>query len=381
MGKYVLYQQAGSGNHGCEALVRTIVQTVVSIDPDSEFTLVSSKPYEDTRYGLDKIKGLKIVSLNKPIEKWNLNWFKLQIGRLLRSKKIQLKAKFNLDWIEDDALFIAMGGDNYCYNKGRVFYDLDSYIKGKKVLWGCSIEPDDLDCELVNHLKQFSAISVRETVSYEALERAGLKNITLIPDTAFALPTAENALSQEYVGVNISPLIMNYSRSKDIIYKNYCELLNFILQSTGLKIMLLPHVVTDGNDDRLAIKELLSRLDIPKERMLIVGDCNCMELKGYISKCNFFVGARTHATIAAYSNGIPTLVVGYSVKSKGIAKDIYGEYSDYVVSVDTMKEETDLLNAYEKLLPRADEMREMQEKYTKLATTKILGGYKDFIKV
>ena len=29
-----------------------------------------------------------------------------------------------------------------------------------------------------------------------------------------------------------------------------------------------------------------------------------------------------HASIAGYSTGIPTLVVGYSIKSKGIGKDI-----------------------------------------------------------
>ena len=50
-------------------------------------------------------------------------------------------------------------------------------------------------------------------------------------------------------------------------------------------------------------------------RVLLVGDHNCMELKGFIGRCRFFVGARTHATIAAYSSCVPTLAAGYSVKS------------------------------------------------------------------
>ena len=49
------------------------------------------------------------------------------------------------------------------------------------------------------------------------------------------------------------------------------------------------------------------------------------QYKGYIARMRFFIGARTHATIAAYSNCVPTLVLGYSVKSKGIAKDLFGE--------------------------------------------------------
>ena len=59
-------------------------------------------------------------------------------------------------------------------------------------------------------------------------------------------------------------------------------------------------------------------------RVVFFEDHNCMELKGIISKCRFFVGARTHSTIAAYSMGIPTLVVGYSVKARGIARDLLG---------------------------------------------------------
>ena len=51
----------------------------------------------------------------------------------------------------------------------------------------------------------------------------------------------------------------------------------------------------------------------------MIQDDNCMVIKGYISRCELFIGARTHATIAAYSTGVPTLVLGYSVKARGIA--------------------------------------------------------------
>ena len=63
-------------------------------------------------------------------------------------------------------------------------------------------------------------------------------------------------------------------------------------------------------------------------------------------KTYFFIGARTHATIAAYSSGVPTLVVGYSIKAKGIAKDIFGTYENYVVPVQNLKLENDLLDNF-----------------------------------
>ena len=77
----------------------------------------------------------------------------------------------------------------------------------------------------------------------------------------------------------------------------------------------------------------------------MIGDYNCTQLKAYISKCRFFIGARTHVTIAAYSTCVPTLVVGYSVKSKGIAKDIFGTYDRYVIPVQNLTEDN-LINEF-----------------------------------
>ena len=82
-----------------------------------------------------------------------------------------------------------------------------------------------------------------------------------------------------------------------------------------------------------------------------------MELKGFISRCRIFVGARTHATIAAYSTCVPTLVVGYSVKARGIAKDIFGEYEHYTISAQSLKEKKDLTESFKWILEREEEIR------------------------
>lgn len=50
----------------------------------------------------------------------------------------------------------------------------------------------------------------------------------------------------------------------------------------------------------------------------MIEDAPCGDLKGYISRCRFLVAARTHASIAAYSTGVPALVAGYSVKARGL---------------------------------------------------------------
>ena len=68
----------------------------------------------------------------------------------------------------------------------------------------------------------------------------------------------------------------------------------------------------------------------------MVGDAPCEELKGCISRCRFLVAARTHASIAAYSTGVPTLVAGYSVKARGIARDLFGTEDGHVLPVQAM---------------------------------------------
>ena len=69
------------------------------------------------------------------------------------------------------------------------------------------------------------------------------------------------------------------------------------------------------------------------------------------------IAARTHASIASYSTNVPTLVIGYSVKANGIAKDIFGTTDNYVISVQTLQNEMDLIKAFEWLRNNEDSIR------------------------
>ena len=56
------------------------------------------------------------------------------------------------------------------------------------------------------------------------------------------------------------------------------------------------------------------------KKILILG------VNGFIGHhFRFFIGARTHATIAAFSMGVPTISIAYSVKAKGINRDLFGD--------------------------------------------------------
>jgi polysaccharide pyruvyl transferase WcaK-like protein len=78
---------------------------------------------------------------------------------------------------------------------------------------------------------------------------------------------------------------------------------------------------------------------------------------------DFFIGARTHATIAAYSTCVPTLVLGYSIKSQGIAKDIFGEIDKYVIKVNEIDNGEKLINAFNALYNDKDKIKRHLEKF------------------
>jgi polysaccharide pyruvyl transferase WcaK-like protein len=90
-----------------------------------------------------------------------------------------------------------------------------------------------------------------------------------------------------------------------------------------LRLLLVPHVHRpegDAESDLGAARALVARLgDLAKDRVAVLGGRpNAMELKWVLSRLDWFAGARMHATIGAFSSGVPTLGLGYSDKAQGV---------------------------------------------------------------
>ncbi len=97
-------------------------------------------------------------------------------------------------------------------------------------------------------------------------------------------------------------------------------------------------------------------------RVVWIDDYSCSDLKGFISHCRFFLGARTHATIAAYSTEVPTIAIGYSMKAKGIAKDIFGTFDQYVAPVQNFVREDELIKSFQWLLQNEQHIKQHYQK-------------------
>ena len=260
---------------------------------------------------------------------------------------------------------LSVGGDIYCYEDYRKFILLHQMIakRGcKSVLLGCSLDEKLFaDPEFVEDLKRYTYISARESLTYDMLQKAGLTNIGLTPDSAFTLekellPLPECFEEGNTVGINLSPLVVRKESEPGIVMENFVRLIQYILDNTSCNVALIPHVVWCDNDDRTVLKQLYDAVNCP-ERVVLVEDHNCMQLKGYISRCRFFIGARTHATIAAYSTLVPTLVLGYSVKSRGIATDLFGTDEHYVLPVQQLCTTNAMTDAFQWLMEHEQEIK------------------------
>lgn len=343
----VVYAHAGSSNHGCEAILRSTINIL-----NVNLTVYSFDKQSDIRAGFEKISTINAV------EKIDTKMFINICDKI--SRKIFNSYSFGSRYIyrkllrTKRSIVMSIGGDNYCYSFPGYLINANKILskRNKTILWGCSISPEKLDDQrIVEDLRKFSIITTRESLTYNALLSKGIvDNVRLYPDPAFVLPSKfeplpENFIESDTVGINVSPLVQKLENKRGIVYQNYSELIKFIIDKTKMNIALIPHVVRRNNNDIDVLKELYQEFS-STNRVVLLQEHDCSTTKGFISRCRFFVGARTHATIAAYSSLIPTLVVGYSIKSKGIAKDVFGTFDNYVVSVQALMTIDTLVNKF-----------------------------------
>ncbi len=361
--KIVLYMHAGSDNHGCEAIANSLIGLL-----DRPAILVSSRKAEDEKYSLpglcSEIIQERKIEKNLFIHTWYYLWRKI-----FHDPECFMRYRYaGVCGRNMHQLNISIGGDNYCYENmlerlimsNRMFHSGG----GKTVLYGCSIEPELLSSgEIIEDLKRYDMILARESITFEALRAAGIsEHVYLCPDPAFLLGTECMALPQNWlegkmVGLNVSPMIVKNEKRPGITMENYKALISHILKTTDLNVALIPHVVWAGGDDRKPIGELYREFQ-DSGRIVKIGDGPASVLKGYISRCRMFIGARTHATIAAYSTCVPTLVVGYSVKARGIARDLFGTDENYVLPVQSLQEKEELIASFEWLKGQENEIRQ-----------------------
>jgi polysaccharide pyruvyl transferase WcaK-like protein len=192
-------------------------------------------------------------------------------------------------------------------------------------------------------LKRASAIFCRDRESLGAVSEltSGRCRACFCPDVAFCLdatlpekpliePPLQPGKAGCLVGLNVNGLVFNGGHTRDnmfglkLDYRRYAiDLASALLADPATRLLLVPHTFAPDDSvesDPAACRQVRQQLplELRARAHLVTGEYNQSEIKGIIGLCDFFVGSRMHACIAALSQGIPTVGVAYSKKFKGV---------------------------------------------------------------
>ena len=358
--KVLMFAHGGSLNRGCEAIVRSSAALIQSRIRGAEVLLASERPETDRGLNVSEV----VDGSARTLRRFSPDWIVSSVRYKLLGDESYAFARIHrnvIRRIREADVCLSIGGDNYCYGEQPGLYEIDRRVKkmGRKlVLWCCSIGEEDLSERKMEDLKRFDLILARESVTYDVLRGRGLDNVRLVADPAFTLPDIRLPLPPGWkegdtIGVNMSPLVAERNPKA---FEAVRELVRHVLETTDSAIALTPHVIQQGNSDLDTLRPLYEEFRASGRVLLLPGNLNAMQLKGYISRMRFFIGARTHATIAAYSSGVPTIVLGYSVKSKGIARDLFGR-ERLVIDTRVMANPAELIDAFEEMVSEEEALR------------------------
>lgn len=370
MYRILLYGHAGNHNRGCEAIVRGTQAVLQSHLAGSHVRVATNDFAGDTGTDLGPaLEWVRARILGRAMTRFPLRHLAAAERRLFGQAKLSLALyRPTLEaGIGADAAF-SIGGDNYSESPAVFLTTLDHELRKRcrhMVLWGCSLDPQRLDspASKLANIGAFDLITPRETITYEGLiERGITADVHLHADPAFLMEPSPADLPAGFeqgntIGLNVSPLLRKFEARDGGSLRAAVALVQHVISQTDLQVLLVPHVVL-GSDDRIPLGQIYDCFRHTGRVLQLDSALNSPQTKYVISQCRLFIGARTHSTIAAYGTGVPTLALGYSVKARGIARDIFGSEEGLVLPVQQLTDARQLIRAFEALREREDELRQ-----------------------
>ena len=369
--KVLLCGHTGSVNRGCEAIIRSTAKILNK--SGVEYSCLTFDEQADKKVGLDLSvplipypkKGLAVKSVSMLHKKIANDYI---WGNRYTYKKV-------LDKIQPD-MILNVGGDTYCYGVPWISVALNIEAERRNiptVFWGCSVEKSVFGNEIMRQdINRYSYINSRESLSTEILKGVFKNTDSILQscDPAFQLPINEIELPEGFidkntVGINLSPVTVSADRvESSIVYRNVCNLIDYICSNTDMNVCLIPHVYTVNpqSGDFYILKKLFEKYKTTQRVSLVDKELSCTQLKYIISRCRFFIGARTHSMIAAYSTCVPAIGLSYSIKSRGLAGDIMGQEDGYAIGCNSFKGENELKDAFCRYL--YDKEEDIKKRYS-----------------
>lgn len=357
------------GNRGVAALAASLVRLVSALNPNTHIMFLlgrsHSKPFMlatgngAERYPVVNYRLTPTAPLREQL------WWIVLLSAIYRAVPIRclrtrilasgqwFRAVAGADWVGD-----IRGGDSFSdiYGMKRfLFASLAAisviWIKGDIVLFPQTYGPfaSRFARWLGSYiLKRASAVLARDHTSVEVARSLGAKpsKVQFCPDVAFALESREPdrivanpplpsstfrcPRPTALIGLNVSGLLLNGGYTRNNMFRlkmDYREFLVLLLQNLlgdrSNRVLFVPHTFAPPGSvesDPAACVGIRDFLPEPfRDRAyLITGEYDQSQIKAIIGHCDFFIGSRMHACIAALSQCIPAVGIAYSRKFHGV---------------------------------------------------------------
>lgn len=357
--KIVLTGMSGFRNRGVEALADAAMTEMRELWPHARFTLITMDPaYDASRNSQDVL-----VLRDSPSFFKQKRMHRGMLAAVAPRSKLENVNKI-LNELRSAELVVASGGDIFSsdYGTGLLRRQLglldEAQRAGRKTVFlAHSIGPFKTDSEIAlirPVLQASSLVTVRESFTLRYLvDKVGIapERVILTSDVAFALQPSDpqraariSALvglpaGAPFIALGPSEGITSFSdvQNRAAHDNAWVHTVQHFLDTTDRHIVLVPHVqdANLANDDSQIAFRVLDRMRFPARVHMAAGPFSARDYKALISGAEFFAGERMHACIAALSTLVPSLVIGYSVKARGIMNDVFeGESQDWsIVSV------------------------------------------------
>jgi polysaccharide pyruvyl transferase WcaK-like protein len=175
-----------------------------------------------------------------------------------------------------------------------------------------------------------AVVATRDALSTAAAREMGVTR-TLIEasDVALRLPfeiPPPRSGGPVRIGLNVSGLLMNggyTGRNEFALKSDYPVLVRDIIrhfQGLGCEVHLVPHVIV-ATGSMVAEDDYSASITLAAEfpgTILAPSFTTPSQAKSYIAGMDFFMGARMHACVAAFSTGVPVVPMAYSRKFAGL---------------------------------------------------------------
>jgi colanic acid/amylovoran biosynthesis protein len=348
--RIAITNHTGSRNRGCDALIQGVLVGLESQQATRNADIelhTADLNFDRWRFG-DRMRyfrayGLKFPKVHLPFLTLN----RIAYATAIRAERLLLGAASplrDLSGARDADVIISTGGDNFSADYGS-FHSHAAYLNLGAPVFLCAQSIGPFSRRDGEYFRKSTGnvylLTARESRTYSYLKELKLSCLLeQTADVAYLVPVMSreesllyarkfmNAVLEErkWIGLSISELITKYykyGRGEGI--KQVAKFID-LMNDRGYGVILIPHVCERylHYDDQITCVEVLRHVRSADANVAMNGWFSSIEVKSVISLCDILIGARTHATIASLSQGIPTVAIGYSRKAWGIMEDFYG---------------------------------------------------------